>query len=130
MADLKQTQTEHFEYIASIGGYSHLTEADDTYNDLNRKLIVAFKNTHGAAYLGRINFGGDQREELLTGKRNSLEEYVGQKIYNFGCDFVIPVKDEIITHLICEWNKKPLIPVLNAIYDRIEALGGTTLLWT
>lgn len=130
MTELKQTQQEHFAYIASIGGYSHLTEADDVHNGLNQKLIKAFKSTYGTAYLGRINFCGEQREELLAGKRSPIDEYVGQKIYNFSCDFVVPTKDKILENLIREWNKTASVTVLDAIYARVEAFDGTILLWT
>lgn len=43
-------------YAASCGGYLGIRECDDTYNDWNRKIIDAYRERYGAAYLGRINY--------------------------------------------------------------------------
>lgn len=42
------------EYALAREGYLRIDEADDTYNDLNRKIINAYRERYGTAYLGRI----------------------------------------------------------------------------
>ena len=51
-------------YAASCGGYLGIRECDDTYNDWNRKIIDAYRERYGAAYLGRINYSGNQRQRI------------------------------------------------------------------
>ena len=51
-------------YALARDGYLGIDEADDTYNDLNRKIIDAYWERYGAAYLGRINYSGNQSQRL------------------------------------------------------------------
>ena len=55
------------EYAHACGGYLGIGEADDTYNDLNRKVIDAYRERYGAAYLGRINYSDNQRQRIADG---------------------------------------------------------------
>lgn len=128
---VEKIQRKRYQYLASIGGIGWLREADDVYNDINREQIAAFKDTFGSAFLGRINFQGEQHKEVVAGKRSVFEEYVGQKIYNFGCDFVVPAKDDVLEKLIRDWNAGIYTKgAIDKIFERIEELGGFNLLWT
>ena len=71
-------------YAASCGGYLGIRECDDTYNDWNRKIINAYRERYGAAYLGRINYSGNQRQRIADGTESVFEAYTGQPLYN-GC---------------------------------------------
>lgn len=80
-----------FNYVRSTGGYLELREADNTYNDWNREQLRALKMMHGRLFLGSINFHGDQRKKVVAGKEGIYEELLDQMVYNFGCDFAVPV---------------------------------------
>lgn len=130
---LKDVQEKQNVYIAASGGVLAIRESDDTYNDSNRELIAAYKETYGTAFLGNINFYGDQRTNVASGKKSIYFEYTGQLVYNFGCDFVIPVKDEMLESLIRDWNagktRENGISVLDSIMNRIQELEGINLIW-
>lgn len=97
-------------------------EASEDLNDANRELILAMQSTYGKVYLGKINSG----MEGETG----LTEYIGQKLYNFCCDFCIPAYDEVLVTLIRQWNTDHKVTDLNRIYARIEKLEGSLLIWS
>jgi hypothetical protein len=121
------------EYLAYTGGVFALREADETYNDFNRDIIAAFKEAHGTAFLGNINFYGEKRQKVADGSASVYEEYIGQLVYNFGADFVVADKDELLESMIRTWNgghthsdKRNLIA---QITDRIAELGGLCFIW-
>ena len=121
------------DYLAYTGGVLALREADDTYNDYNRDIIAAFKETYSTAFLGNINFYGEKRPKIVDGSVSVYDEYTGQLVYNFGADFVISTKDELLESMIRTWNgghthsdKRNLI---NQITDRITELGGICFIW-
>lgn len=118
-------------YIASTGGYLALREADETYNDMNRKAIKAFKMAHGSEFFGSINFYDEKRRKVIAGEESIYEEYTGQQVFNFHCDFAVPCKDEKLENLIRQWNRgKPSTVVsVNKIIERIERLGGIHFIW-
>lgn len=127
---LLDIQTEQNRYIANIGGYLGLMEADDYFNDLNRQAIQAFKREHGTAFLGNINFYDDERQEVIDGADIIFEEYSGQVISNFSHAFCVAQRDRRLEQLIRGWNAKADTELLNAIFTRIEKLGGLLLVWT
>ncbi len=106
-------------------------EADEVQNDLNRELISAFYKLHGKAFLGSVNFYGEKNAEVAAGGC-IYEEYTGQKVCNFDCDFVISERDEDLQRLVSEWNK-PGWPksdeIVDKIHERIDKLG-IRLIWT
>lgn len=110
------------DYVRSVGGILNLTEADETYNDFNREMIDAFKMIHKKCYLGNVNVYGDKPEKLI-------EEYTGQKIYNFSYSFCIPKHDEQLEKLIRDWNDTGNANLVDEITDRIEKIGGFNLIW-
>lgn len=129
LALARKLQNKH---LACTGGALALREADGTYNDFNREQIEAFQMMHGSAWMGRINFHGDQNKEVVAGTRSVYEEYTGQQVYNFGCDFIIPKTDEELEQMIRRWNggKLPLdVNHLDKMMERIEKLRGINFVW-
>ncbi len=130
--ELKEKQLDH---IAEIGGYWYLQEADDVHNDLNRAIIQAFSSEHGKAFIGFVNLPEDKLKALQDGQSVSIyEEYVGQKIYNFGCDFIVPEADKDLESFIKQWNRKDNDSkkgiLMNKIFNRIERVGGFNFIWS
>lgn len=120
------------EYVYSQGGLLRIQEGDAAFNDLNREIIDAFKETHGKAYLGEVNFDGDKRKEIIEGKRSIYEEYTGQMVNNFGCVFVVPEKDEKLEMLIRDWNTPSAshtLQTVDVVSTRIKKIGGLLLIW-
>lgn len=132
MTKLDEIVERQNDYARRQGGIYTLNEADETYNDMNREQIAAFKEKHGAEFLGNINFYGDDRAAVVAGEKNVYEEYVGQMVYNFECDFCVPCADEALAEIIRAWNTpgRPLaLSEITHITDKIEALGGINLIW-
>lgn len=113
-------------------GYLRIDEADDTYNDLNRKIINAYRERYGTAYLGRINYSGNQRQRIADGTESVFEAYTGQPLYNFCCDLCVSAPDRTLEELIRHWNNAD-VPLsekkVDAIMDRIQVLCGQTFIW-
>lgn len=129
---LALTKKCQYAHVRSCGGYLEMREADNINNDLNRETITALKQIYGELYLGDINFYDEKRKKIQTGQASVYEEYTGQMVYNFGCDFAVPEKDEELEKMIREWNtdiwpaNTKLVPQITA---RIEALGGISFVW-
>lgn len=129
LALIRKTQAR---YIASIGGYLGLREADGVNNDMNRELIKAFKMAHGAEFFGSINFYDEKRKKIVAGDESVYEEYTGQEVYNFYCDFAVPCKDEELEGMIRQWNRGMPNAVVNIdkITERISRLDGIHFIWS
>lgn len=130
--ELAALKREQLCYISNSGGVLEVREADDAYNDYNRKMIQKFKETYGSAYIGRINYYGPDRRAVSEGKMSVFEEYIGQMIYNFACDFIVATQDPILEKLISHWNSnKPRHECsdMNKIFARIEEIGGISFIW-
>ena len=133
VAELKQ---EQYEYVTNRGGWLELGEADTSLNDGNRKQIAAYKREKGEAWLGSINFYGEQREQVINRLASIYEEYTGQMVYNFSCSFCVPFPDETLSDMIREWNTGKTPPGRNAmetleyIMLRIDEIGGINFIWT
>lgn len=121
------------EHIRSTGGFWELREADAVYNDLNRKILEAMKMIHGRLFLGGINFYDEKRKEIVSGEKSIYEELLGQKVYNFDCDFAVPVPDKELEEMIRSWNGCGRLPKkivdVEAMTSRVEQLGGINLIW-
>lgn len=119
-------------YALGWGGYAELKEADDTYNDLNRRIIDAFYKVNGTAFLGEINLSHEKRQQIVDGTDRLFEEYTGQLIYNFGCQFVVPVADKTLEQLILGWNgisQSSHQPSVDEIMAAIKRLDGRSIHW-
>lgn len=130
---LALARKRQFRHIHETGGWLALREADGTNNDLNREVIAAMKQIHSRLYLGSVNIYGDDRRELICSGRESVyEEYVGQEIYNFHCDFAVPGADETLEKLIRTWNRgtEPhSARLVDQITKRVDELGGEHFVW-
>lgn len=130
MKTLNELKREEYEHVSNSGGWLGLHESDDTLNDLNRKQIAAFVQEHGAAWLGSVNFYGDQCERIKSGAQSVYTEYTGQMVYNFDCAFCVPSPDEELGNLIRRWNSEYKAEAIDAIMNRIDEIGGINLIWT
>ena len=123
-----------YRYIRSIGGWMEVMESDSYLNDANRAMIKAYKAEHGAAFLGKTNFYDVDRIAVANGTKSPFEKYTGGKIYNFGCDYVIPVEDEELAAMIREYNTDESYPnaykLVTKITNRIDQLGGEHTIWS
>lgn len=121
------------EHIRNTGGFWELREADEVYNDLNRKMLEAMKMIHGRLFLGSINFYDEKRKKIVSGEESVYEELLDQKVYNFGCDFAVPTPDKELEDLIRAWNGDERLPKklidVEAMTGRVEQLGGINLIW-
>ena len=119
-------------YVCACGGYDGISEADQTYNDLNRELIDALRQRHGKVYLGSINYYDDKRKEVAAGG-SIYEEHTGDTVYNFACSFAVPCQDEELQKLVQKWNGCNTLPadskIIDRIFERIERIGGANLIW-
>ena len=89
---IDQLMKAEMEHIRSVGGILNLPEADSVLNDLNREKLKALKELHGHLYLGRINIHDTaQRLRVVEGTEDVYEEMLDQPLYNFCCDFAVPV---------------------------------------
>ena len=119
-------------YLWATGGPLELREADETYNDWNRKKIDALRQQYGKVYLGCINYYNDKREKVAAGG-DIYEEYTGGMIPSFYCGYVVPTPDQELQKLVQAWNGCNSLPapsdIVDKIFDRVEKIGGAHLLW-
>lgn len=131
MTKLEEITRKQNNYVLANGGFHNLREANGIYNEMNREQIAAFKEQHGTAYLGKINYH-DDREAVIDGSKSVYVEYTGQMVYNAGCSFCVPYADEKLAELIRKWNRfsdKKDSAGINAITNRIEQIGGLNFIW-
>lgn len=130
LEELKQEAMNYYLRHRMNGGAS---EFDMSVNDISCATIHVFHQQHGQCYLGKVNL----YEKEWAKPDFQFTAYEGQKIYNFGCDFVLPCLDEELRLLIIEHNR-PKHTFDNAhtwnsverIFARIEELGGVSLTWS
>lgn len=127
---VKELMRKQNAYVVNCGGWLGLSESDVDYNNLNRDIISAFKNENKHCYIGNINFYGQTREYIINGEKSCYNEYVGQKVYNFGCDFIVPKADEKLAQLIKKWNIDGDISLIDDILNRINEINGIHFIWT
>lgn len=127
---LRQCLTERDVYAASFGGYTGIHEADDDFNKLNIRIVQAIKKHYGKAYIGKINYYGNQRAGIVNGTMEVYEEYHGQKLFTGCCDFCVPVKNETLEKMIRHWNQNADGFKLENIINRIHVLDGEYIFWT
>lgn len=129
---LSELNSQENYLIRSVGGVLELPEAYDDLNNLQRDKIQAMKDEFGTAYIGSINYYGDERENLTP--NNVYKEYIGQMVYNFDANFVVPVEDEVLANMVYEWNQPAETHttknLVGKIINRIEEVGGMYLIFT
>lgn len=118
-------------YTAASGGVFALREADDTYNDLNRNIIEAFRQFHGGtAFIGSVNYYDEDRQKIIAGEMNAIRPTAGELVYNFGCDFIIPKFDAGLNEMVRDFNKGPATAQkATDIMKLVEKLGGISFIW-
>ena len=112
------------------------TEFDQSINELSRSLVRAVAQANsGEAWLGRINFY--QAEDLVEGKwKEVMWKFEGEGPLNFEASFVAPQFDEELVRLIEERRDAEYegtradMARINAIFERLEAIGGHGLHWS
>ena len=102
---------------------------ENNLNDYQRDLIAAFAAKHGQSWLGRVNiYDNDKHLPIIW-------QWDGGLVYNFGASFIIPKFDDELYALILARHYAPYTGTredykrINAIYARLEALGGESLIW-
>lgn len=129
MSKVQDLLKRQLAYLASCGGSLGVREADQRYNDLNREIIEAYRQEHDSAYIGKVNIYDVPKEKILSGEYSVLQEYSGQTVYNFGCSFIVPCKDETLEQLILAWTRNAESGVVEKIMKRIEEIGGQSFVW-
>lgn len=121
------------QYLHMTGGWGALREADKQYNDFNRSIIAYMKKAYGRLYLGSVNiYDESRRKRVCDGEEGIYEEYTGQEIYNFHCDFAVPEKDERLEELIRGWNSGSQAATfrnVDKITSRVDEIGGEHFVW-
>jgi hypothetical protein len=110
-ASVAEIEQQESNYIASIGGYNNLGECNNTLNNLNVEKAAAFYAESKGCYVGKYHYG--------------LCRYEGQKVYTFDFNFMIPVYDKTLDDMLPSTNEH-----FDAIWTRINELGGITFIWT
>lgn len=82
---------EQIRYVAVCG----VSEADEIFNDYNRRIIRAMKAESGKAYLGNINYQMFNKSDICV----VYEEYVGQPLYNFCAELLFHVRIGLLKNL-------------------------------
>ncbi len=123
LSDLQQEEARCFFRELSSGErvFEYPTEFDQSLKELSRKKIACFLQEHGHAWLGRINAGFEEGP--------ILREHLGEIVYNFDANFIVPLCDGDLVALIERWRSKIDIKALDAIHHRIKQLGGYHLHW-
>ena len=107
-------------------------EADSEWNDRMRADIASMHETHGQAWLVRLNGTGN----LGSATEPILWKWDGSLVHNFEADAVLPAFDHELLELIETRNRTIYTNVkadkvhVDAIFARIDAAGGKPLVWT
>jgi hypothetical protein len=128
LQEIKQAgRTYHMTY-AEEGGTS---EFDMSINDISRAKIAACAEIWPEVWLGHVNLYGDDRH----GGKAIMQKWEGELVYNFEYAFAIPGHDAELEKLIRDRDDAEYTGTtddykrVDAIFARIETLGGETLSW-
>lgn len=120
------------EYLSSRGHLSDVPAGDETFNNLTREIIHAFKECHGSAFLGKLVFSWEDQKKLERGEIGIYTEYTGQLLPAYGCNFVIAQPDAQLEAMVIGWaidEWPPKFTLFTKILQRIQELNGYTLNW-
>lgn len=132
IAKLKEVQHKQEEYLFFWGNLESIPVGDDTYNELSREIIAAYKECYGSAYLGKLIFSWEDQKKLERGELDIYTEYTGQMIPAYGFNFVIPQPDAQLESMVKDWaidEWPPKFDLFTSILYRIKELDGLTLSW-
>jgi hypothetical protein len=111
----------------------HCDDADqiERSNDQNRDKIAQWRDQHGRVWLGKIVSSapvGSPRETP------PLREWDGSAVADFDADFILTEHDAELERMMCERRVERATDgrrtrQLEAIIDRVAALGGESLIW-
>lgn len=132
MQRLRRIESQHTRYLRKHGGYLGVKEGDEVNNKLNCLMLNAYADAHTQSFIGTLSLYGTQRIDLVDGKISAMKEYHGEKIYNFGCDFITPIKDMTLEEMLREYNKlicPERTSIGSKIIKRIYEIGGMVFVW-
>ena len=127
MKTLAELQTAEHEYIKGHGGYWELSEYKRRINKFSRAKVRAFRRGHGEAWLGNVNFYPETPPNYT--------KYTNGIVRNFEYRFIISQPDAELQNLITQRNEadytgtKADFSRVDAIFNKIEELGGIVLNW-
>lgn len=129
---LKEALQKQEEYLFFWGCLEDVPIGDDTFNDMSRDIIAAFKECYGSAYLGKLVFSWEDQKKLERGEIGIYTEYGGQTILPYDCNFIISQPDAQVEAMVKEWaidEWPPKFELFTQILQRIKDLNGQTLSW-
>lgn len=129
---LQEAIQKQDEYLFFWGQLEDVPIGDDTFNDLSRDIITAYKECHGSAYLGKLVFSWEDQKKLERSEIGIYVEYSGQPILPYGCNFVISQPNAQLEAMVIEWaidEWPPKFELFARILQRIKELDGLTLSW-
>ncbi|MBQ9839377.1 MAG: hypothetical protein IJO56_07825 [Oscillospiraceae bacterium] len=129
---LKEALQKQEEYLFFWGRLEDVPVGDDTFNDLSRDIIEAFRECYGSAYLGKLVFSWDDQKKLERGEIGIYTEYGRQPILPYDCNFVIKHPDAQLEAMVKDWaidEWPPKFELFTRILQRIKELDGLTLSW-
>lgn len=129
---LKVALQKQEKYLFFWGRLEDVPIGDDTFNNLSRDIIAAFKECNGSAYLGKLVFSWEDQKKLERGEIGIYTEYSGQPILAYECNFVISQPDAQLEAMVIEWaidEWPPKFELFTRILQRIKELNGLTLSW-
>ena len=129
---LQEALNKQDAYLFSWGHLDDVPVGDETFNELSRDILAAFKACYGTAYLGILVFSWADQQKMETGGLSIYSEYTGQHIPAFGCNFVVPKQDAQLERMVKEWaidEWPPKFDLFTKILQRIKALNGLILNW-
>ena len=129
---LKEALQKQEEYLFFWGCLEDVPIGDDTFNDMSRDIIAAFKECYGSAYLGKLVFSWEDQKKLERGEIGIYTEYGGQTILPYDCNFIISQPYAQVEAIVKEWaidEWPPKFELFTQILQRIKDLNGQTLSW-
>ena len=108
-----------------------LPECYTPVNDASRAMVCAVHEDHGQTWLGKINLHSDDDRRRIMWRHEPDET-----IFTFGAAFVVPCYDAELERLIRERDQAPYTGTrddrvrVDAIMERIDAVGGVHLFWS
>lgn len=129
---LKEALQKQNEYLFFWGRLEDIPIGDDTFNDMSRDIIAAYKGYHGSAYLGKLVFSWEDQKKLERGEIGIYTEYMGQMVLPYDCNFIIPQPDAQLEAMVTEWaidEWPPKFELFTRILQRIKEVDGLVLSW-
>lgn len=129
---LKEALQKQNEYLFFWGHLEDVPAGDETFNELTRSIVAAFKECHGTAYLGKLLFTWEDQKKLERGEIGIYSKYNGQWIPAYDYNFVVPIPDSQLEAMVIDWaidEWPPKFELFTRILQRIQDLDGLTLSW-